>query len=194
MKSNAHRQGTVLIATLTLAAVALSTPGTTARAAELAGATLPDTLSVGDKTLKLNGLGLRKKAIFKVYVGGLYLESPAKDAGAILASDQAKAIRLHFLRDLTKAQLVEAFQEGFEANAKDKAGQKAAFDKMLVLIPDVKEDETLTFTYLPGKGTTLHVGDKELGVFEGKGFADAVFSIWLGPKPPSEDLKKDMLG
>jgi hypothetical protein len=28
------------------------------RAGELAGATLPDTLSAGDKTLKLNGLGL----------------------------------------------------------------------------------------------------------------------------------------
>lgn len=165
-----------------------------ALARELEGATLADTVKAGEKTLKLNGLGLRKKAMFKVYVGGLYLESPSKDANAILASDQAKAIRLYFLRDLTKAQLVEAFQEGFEANAKDKAAQKAAFDKMLALIPDVKTGSTLTFTYLPGKGTTLQVADKDLGVFEGKGFADAVFSIWLGSKPPSADLKKGMLG
>jgi hypothetical protein len=174
--------------------LAASTHHTTAAAAQLEGATLPDTLKAGDKTLKLNGLGLRKKAIFKVYVGGLYLESPSNDAGAILASDQAKAIRLHFLRDLKKGQLVEAFQEGFEANAKDKAAQKAAFDRMLALVPDVKEGSTVTFTYVPGKGTTLQVADKELGVFEGKGFADAVFSIWLGPKPPSEDLRKGMLG
>jgi chalcone isomerase-like protein len=173
---------------------AVSPLGTAALAGELAGITLPDTLKTGEKTLKLNGLGLRKKSIFKVYVGGLYLESPSKDAGAILASDQAKAIRMHFLRDLTKAQLVEAFQEGFEANAKDKAAQKAAFDKMLALVPDVKEGSTMTFAYLPGKGTTLSAGTKELGVFEGKGFADAVFSIWLGPKPPSDDLKKGMLG
>ena len=145
-------------------------------------------------TLKLNGLGLRKKSMFKVYVGGLYLESPSKDAGAILAADQAKAIRMHFLRDLTKAQLVEALQAGFEVNAKDKIGQKDAFDKMLTLIPDVKEGDTLTFTYLPGKGTTLQVGNKELGAFAGKGFSDAIFSIFLGPKPPSEDLKKGMLG
>jgi hypothetical protein len=41
---------------------------------------------------------------------------------------------------------------------------------------------------------TLSAGDKTLGAFEGKGFADAVFSIWLGAKPPSEDLKKGMLG
>jgi hypothetical protein len=177
-----------------LVVLAILPLGTAALAGELAGITLPDTLKAGEKTLKLNGLGLRKKAMFKVYVGGLYLESPSKDAGAILASDQAKAIRMHFLRDLTKAQLVEAFQEGFEANAKDKAGQKAAFDKMLALVPDVKEGTTMTFAYLPGRGTTLSAGSKELGVFEGRGFADAVFAIWLGPKPPSEDLKTGMLG
>jgi hypothetical protein len=177
-----------------LAILAASAHYTAAAAAQLEGATLADTLKAGDKTLKLNGLGLRKKAVFKVYVGGLYLESPSKDAAVILASDQAKAIRLHFLRDLKKGQLVEAFQEGFDANAKDKATQKAAFDKMLALVPDVKEGSTMTFTYVPGKGTTLQVADKDLGVFEGKGFADAVFSIWLGPKPPSEDLRKGMLG
>ena len=177
-----------------LVVLAASMLHTVAQARELEGASMADTIKAGDKTLKLNGLGLRKKAVFKVYVGGLYLESPSKDAGAILASDQAKAIRMHFLRDLSKGQLVEAFQEGFDANAKDKAAQKAAFDKMLALVPDVKAGSTLTFTYLPGKGTTLQVADKELGVFEGKGFADAVFSIWLGPKPPSEDLRKGMLG
>jgi hypothetical protein len=183
-----------LICAALLITWAASTPDTAVLAAELGGVTLADTLKAGDKTLKLNGLGLRKKSVFKVYVGGLYLESPSKDAAAVLASDQAKAIQLHFLRDLTKVQLVEAFQEGFDANAKDKAAQKAAFDKMLALVPDVKENSTLTFAYVPGKGTTLQVGTKELGVFEGKGFGDAVFSIWLGSKPPSEDLKKGMLG
>src|SRR5262245_37768544 len=186
--------GGVLSLTPALFASALLLLSLPARAAELAGATLPDTLTAGEKTLKLNGLGLRKKAVFKVYVGGLYLESPSKDAGAILTADRAKAIRMHFLRDLTKAQLVEAFQEGFDANAKEATAQKTSFDRMLALVPDVKEGSTLTFTYVPGKGTTLSAGSKELGVFEGKGFADAVFAIWLGPKPPSEDLKKGLLG
>ncbi len=187
-----------VVGILSLAAVlvgsVVSALGPAALAGELAGVTLPDTLKAGEKTLKLNGLGLRKKAVFEVYVGGLYLESPSKDAAAILTADRAKAIRMHFLRDLTKAQLVEAFQEGFEANVKDRAPQKAAFDRMLALVPDVKIGSTLTFTYLPGKGTTLSAGSNELGVFEGKGFADAVFAIWLGPKPPTEDLKKGLLG
>ena len=130
-----------------LATLMSSTLVPAAVAGELAGATLPDTLKAGEKTLKLNGLGLRKKAIFKVYVGGLYLESPSKSAEAILASDQAKAIRMHFLRNLTRAQLVEAFQEGFEENAQAKAALKAEFDRMLALVPDVKENGTMTFTY-----------------------------------------------
>ncbi len=74
------RKTLIRIGVLAVVLVALDVPG---RAAELAGATLPDTVSAGDKTLKLNGMGLRKKAMFKVYVGGLYLESPSKDAGAI---------------------------------------------------------------------------------------------------------------
>ena len=88
---------------LSLAAFALSGLFLAARPAlarDLAGVSLPDTLSAGDKTLKLNGLGLRKKAIFKVYVGGLYLEAPSKDAAAIVAADAPKAVRMHFLRDL----------------------------------------------------------------------------------------------
>ena len=190
----AQRQNLIAAALIGALILAMSMVGTAARAADLAGVKVPDTLSAGDKVIKLNGLGLRKKAMFKVYVGALYLVSPSKDAGAILAADRAKAIRMQFLRGLTKKQLVEAFKEGFEANAPDKAGQKAAFNKMLALVPDVKEGDTLTFTYVPGKGTTLQIGSKELGVFAGKGFADAVFSIWLGPKPPSDDLKKGMLG
>ena len=74
-----------------VAMLAASTHHTAAVAVQLEGATLADTLKAGDKTLKLNGLDVRKKAVFKVYVGGLYLESPSKDAGVILASDQAKA-------------------------------------------------------------------------------------------------------
>jgi hypothetical protein len=180
---------------LAAAALAAAVPSRPAFARELAGVNMPETLSVGDKTLKLNGLGLRKKAIFKVYVGGLYLEAPSKDAAAILAADQAKAVRMSFLRDVSKTQLKDAFAEGFEANAKEKAAaQKAAIDKLYALIPDMKETQILSFAYVPGKGTVVSQDAKELGVIEGKEFAEALFALWLGPKPPSEDLKKGMLG
>jgi len=177
------------------AAAFVAASGRPAAARELAGVNMPETLSVGDKTLRLNGLGLRKKVVFKVYVGGLYLETPSKDAAAILASDQAKAVRMTFLRDVSKSQLKDAFVEGFENNAKEKAAaQRAAIEKLYSLLPDVKETQTMSFSYLPGKGTTISLGENALGLIEGREFAEALFALWLGPKPPSEDLKKGMLG
>ncbi len=187
------KRSTLLV--LAAAALAAAIPSRPAAAKDLAGVTMPETMSVGDKTLKLNGLGLRKKVMFKVYVGGLYLETPSKDAAAILASDQAKVVRLTFMRDVAKAKMKDAFEEGFEANAKEKAAaQKAAIEKLYSLIPDMKDGQSLSFSYLPGKGTTIALGEKALGVIEGREFAEALFALWLGPKPPSEDLKNGMLG
>jgi hypothetical protein len=166
-----------------------------AQAGELAGVKLPDTMSVGGKTLKINGLGLRKKAVFKVYVGALYLETASKDAKAILAADAPRAMTMHFLRGIEKAKLVEAYQEGFEGNAKEKAAaQKANVEKFLALVTDVKEGSEMTVAYAPGAGTTVFRDGKEAGKIEGKEFAEVVFALWLGPKPPSADLQKGLLG
>lgn len=176
--------------------VALSAP---ALGKTVEGVNMPDTLPAGDKTLTLNGAGMRiKKVAFvkaKVYVGGLYLEAPSKDGGAVLAADTARAVRLQFVRDVGKDKMIEAFREGFDQNAKDKAtAQKANVDKLLALTPDTKEGDVWLFTYVPGKGTTLSFAGKDAGVIEGKDFADVLFSLWLGPKPPTEELKKAMLG
>ncbi|MBK9374512.1 MAG: chalcone isomerase family protein [Holophagales bacterium] len=166
-----------------------------AAAKELAGATMPDSVTVAGKTLKLNGMGLRKKAMFKVYVGGLYLEAPASNASAILASDAPKALKMHFLRSVDREKLVETFQEGFTANSPQKApAQKAGIDKLLATVTDVKDGSVTTYTYAPGTGTVVNRDGKDVATIEGKEFAEVLFSLWLGPKPPSEDLQKGLLG
>jgi len=166
-----------------------------AMAGELGGVKMPDTLSVGGKTLKLNGMGLRKKIGFKVYVGGLYLEAPSKDASAILGGDAAKAVTMQFVRDVGKDKLIDAFKEGFENNAKDKvAAQKANIDKFLTFVVDMKDGDAVTYAYDPAKGVSVIRGGKEVGSIAGKDFAPAMFSLWLGPKPPSEDFKTGLLG
>ncbi|HYN44239.1 MAG TPA: chalcone isomerase family protein, partial [Thermoanaerobaculia bacterium] len=157
--------------------------------------TMPDTMTVAGKTLKLSGMGLRKKAVFKVYVGGLYLEAQSSDAKAILAADGPKAMTMHFLRSIEKDKLVEAYKEGFEANAPQKAAaQKAGIEKFYSTVTDVKEGSVTTYTYAPGTGTAVNRDGKDVATIEGKEFAEVLFSLWLGPKPPSEDLQKGLLG
>lgn len=169
--------------------------GLTVQAGELAGVVMPEKVKAGDATLVLNGMGLRKKAIFKVYVGALYLTQKSSDPAAIIAADAPRRMVMHFLRDVGKDRLVEAWKEGFAANAPQAEAQLAKeLERFLALWRDVKEGEDVTMTYIPGHGTTVAFGGTEAGTIEGKAFADALLSVWLGPKPPSEDLKKGLLG
>ena len=163
-------------------------------AAEVAGVKMPDTVTAEGKTLKLNGAGLRKKVVFKVYVAGLYLETPSKDAAAIVSSDQIKSMRLSILRSLKGKQITEAIEEGFEKNSKAQLGAlRARLDKFNAMFPDVVEGDQIGMTYVPGKGTIVTAKGVEKGVIEGKDFADELFSVWLGPNPVQEDLKKALL-
>ena len=83
-------------------------------AASLAGVNLPDTATVGGKSLVLNGLGVRSEFMVKVYVGGLYLEQKSTDADAIIKTDAPKRIVMHFLHDASKKQMTDAFSESFK--------------------------------------------------------------------------------
>lgn len=180
---------------LTLAVTLGLVFGSAVPAAELAGVKLPDTDTIEGKTLKLNGLGLRKKAIFKVYVAGLYLENPSKDAAAILASSEAKSMRLHILRGMKGKQISDAIAEGFERNSKSELPKlKPRLDKLAAMIPDVEEGDQIVMTWLPDKGTKVTVRGTDRGMIEGRDFADALLAVWLGPAPVQEDLKKALLG
>ena len=156
---------------------------------------MPETVTVEGKTLKLNGTGLRKKMVFKVYVAGLYLETTSSSPQAIIGSDQVRQMRLHILRNLKASQVTEAIEEGFEKNSKAQMGAlRDRLKRFSGLFSDVAEGDAIVMTYVPGKGVTVSIKGADKGTVEGKDFADALFNVWLGPDPVQEDLKKSLLG
>lgn len=165
------------------------------QAATLAGVTMPDAVKVGDTQLVLNGLGLRKKFVVKVYVAGLYLEQKTSDANAIMKTDGPKRIVMHFLHAASKDQMADAFDESFKNNAPDASKtMKADIDRLLAALQPVKEGDQMIFTYVPGKGTTLAINGTDKLTIAAPAFSPVLLSVWLGPKPPNGDLKKGMLG
>ena len=166
-----------------------------ASAVEVAGVKVADTSVAEGKTLKLNGAGLRTRLMFKVYVAGLYLETPSKDAAGVVAADQVKRIELSILRSLKGSQVSEAIEEGFEKNSKSQMpALRARLADLEKMIPDVAKGDVIALTYAPGKGTVVAVRGAENGVIPGKDFGDALFSVWLGANPVQEDLKTKLLG
>jgi hypothetical protein len=165
------------------------------QAASLAGVTLPDTQQLGGKTLVLNGLGLRTKYMVKVYVAGLYVEQKSSDANAIIKADAPKRIVLQFVHGASKSQMTDAFTESFNDNTPDAMKtMKPDIDKLLSAIDAVKVGDQMIFTYAPGTGTTFAMNGQDKVTIPGPAFGQVMFSVWLGPKPPTADCKKGLLG
>lgn len=168
---------------------------TFSHAGTLNGVTLPDTVQAGSTTLVLNGLGLRTKYMVKVYVAGLYLPQKSTDATAILRPDIPKRIVMHFVRNVSKSQLTDGFSESFEGNTPDLAkALKPDIDRLFSVLDSVKDGDELVFTYLPATGTSVAIGGAEKLTIAAPKFAEMLFSVWLGPKPPNAALKKGILG
>ncbi len=161
----------------------------------LKGVTMPAALQFEGKKLALNGLGLRTKVVFKVYVAGLYLEKTSVDGAEIAASEQVKRIDLVFLRGVDGPDVAKAIADGFNNNAGDALpALKERIEKFGRLIPDVRKGDKLTFVYRPGVGVEVQAGGKTLGSIEGKDFGDALMRVWLGPNPSDKALKAGLLG
>jgi hypothetical protein len=158
------------------------------------GVTAPPTIEVGGKQLHLMGMGLRKKMWFKVYLASLYAEERIEDGDKFIASDQIKRVQMHMLRDLERGKIIEAVQEGFQKNSGPNLPKlKDRLDRFIKAIPDLKAGQQIVITYYPERGTVIKAGTGEEITIEGKDFADALFSVWLGKHPVDDELKTEML-
>jgi hypothetical protein len=161
---------------------------------EVWGVSMPEVVRGDNKELRLNGMGLRKeKALFKVYVVALYLEHPTTDAQAAITTDEEKRIVISMLRDLSREQFVQAVDAAIMRNSSaDMPILRARLDLLENALPAPRRGNVLSFTYLPGVGTLMRGQGQELTI-PGKDFADALLSVWLGPKPIGVALKRQLL-
>lgn len=168
-------------------------------ALEVAGLRIPDTVKLGGADLVLNGAGIRTRAIFKVYVGALYLGEKKTVAADALAAKGAKRVALHLLRDLTAEQvggaldnlsdnMTDAEREGFKT-------QMADLKATMEAVGAAKEKSIITLDYLPEAGLRIALDGTQKGKsIAGEEFYRALLKLWLGDKPVDRSLKSGMLG
>jgi hypothetical protein len=161
-------------------------------AGTLAGIILPDSLDIDGQNMVLNGMALRKKVIFKVYVAGLYLPAKEKNSEMILAADQTRCTVMHFMRSVDAGKITEAWFDGLKANTPNHSPElKMQFDTLATLMEDLKNNDKLVFTYRPGKGTEVKVKGKVKGTLGDKALPTLFFPAGSARNPDQEkDLKK----
>jgi hypothetical protein len=156
---------------------------------------MPEAVSAAGRELRLNGMGVfKEKTFFKVYVVGLYLEKPTADERSAITTDEAKRIVLVILRDVSRDMFVQAVETAIMRNSGlAMPVLRARLDLLEEALPALKKGNVLDFTYLPGTGTLMR-GQGQAMTIQGKDFADALFSAWLGSKPVNASLKRKLLG
>ena len=165
-------------------------------ALDVAGVNVAPTVTVQQKTLLLNGAGVRKKFLtVKIYVGSLYTERKVTTPAQLLADPGEKLIRMSFVyKKVEKAAIVDAFAEGLANNAPGVSNSPEAKAFLSSFKDDFVAGDTVDILVsIDGTVTASHNG-KSLGTVRSPAFAKGVLLIWFGEKPADGGLKKGMLG
>ncbi len=175
---------------LLLAALVMTVP-------HVVQAATPASIEVDGGTLVLNGSGSRTKYLMQMYMGGLYLQKPSRDAAGIIAADAPMAIRLEITSAfVTQEKLVESLREGFHnatgGNVAPIAQEIEQFRQCFA--QPITKGDVFELVYLPARGVTVVKNGKPVGVVQGLPFKQAMFGIWLCGRPADESLRVAMLG
>ena len=159
-----------------------------------------DQVEAEGKQLVLNGAGLRRKFIFKVYAMALYLPAKAATAASAIDASGPKRIVIGMLRDVDAKTFSDALREGIEANNSE-AEVKAIeprleqLEAVMQKVGTAKEGMRIRLDWVPGAGTQVSIdGAPADAPIAGEDFYRALLRIWLGPHAVQDDLKQALLG
>ena len=202
LKRAAHQMGAVaiwaaLVGVLSLAAG--SSIASDAQAATLEGQRFEDTMVLSDRTLRLNGLGLRGVAWIKAFVAGLYLAAPSKDSAQVLAMQGPKRIRLKIMLNAPSHELTKSLVGRIEDHEPDavriKLGDRLSrLGTQIDSLGDLHPGDVVDLDFIPDKGVSLRLNDKIIGVpVAGEDLYRSVLKIFVGDHPVDRRMKEGLL-
>ncbi len=154
---------------------------------------------VADVSLTLNGRGVREVSAFNVdvYKAALYLKTMSSDEREILLSDSPKKLSMVYLRGIDGEDIREAWDQSLSDNCVPPLQRCEQLDGMrktfLALLDDVRAGERWDFEF-SSDGVRILKGGSEIARLADVDFSRLLLATWIGTKPPTEDLKRSLLG
>ena len=155
--------------------------------------------TIGERSVKLSltGSAVRSKHFLKIYAIDSYIEEGAKIRSAedMIASDQAKQLRIMMLKTVDGPTMAEAFTEIFRANYPEPAFADE-LDKVLKILESetAKKGDTIWFSHVPKAGFHCKTSNDKTYLIRNVEFSKAVWGNYFGKHNAGETVKKELLG
>ena len=166
-------------------------------AIEVERVSLPDAVQMESRSLKLNGVGVRTKFFFDIYVAALYLEQRSSSADEIINSKTSKRLTMNFLYDeVSKEKLTDGWEVGFKKNQPEEKMLvlRERLDRFNTFFETVHKGGRVGFDFISNGSTYVRINGSKVGIISGTDFQQALLAVWLGKKPADSGLKKSLLG
>lgn len=162
------------------------------------GVTFEEQIEHAGKSLLLNGTGVREVSLLitsiDVYVAGLYATKKSSDPIAVMSDPGLRVVKMRFLRDVSKKDILKAWKKGLDNNCKNNCEAiHAAASTMNEKLPDLKEGDWMVYSF-EKNFVELKLNGKELGTIRADYADHEILACWLGENPPNESLKQGLLG
>lgn len=192
MKASGTGAAIALVAALAMFAVP-------ARAAEVAGVELDDSIELGGALLQLNGAGERTLYVVRTYVAALYVARPSSQAQALLGQPGPRRLSLTMLAALSTDWVVERIVAAMRANMGEEAfallqPRLARLLEPLVALERLQKGDRVDVDAIGGS-IRVSVGGRALAAeAPGGDLFDALLRAFIGERPLDAALGRALLG
>ncbi len=182
-----------------LTAALLTLPGGAA-ALDVGGVKVPDTLTIYNNALVLNGAGLYAGAKNQRYVMQVYAKQKFTSLDGFIAAPGPKRLVLHALRDVDTLRIMTALNRSVEDTA-DKNNMSQLFPGLSSIgntfkaTPVLRPGSVMSMDWVPVFGMTIYIDGRLQGepMRQADLFRGAA-GVWLGETPVDAKLKDALLG
>ena len=194
-----------MIKRIFLSLITLAIVYSISQAKEIAGVIMPDSFTLGQEKLVLNGAGLREKYAIgvDVYVCGLYLKNRTANAVQIINSDESMVIRLHLVRSVNAREFSENTMAGFRESTNNLGIDIRSIDSEIrqflqVFSGSISNNDIFDITYSRSGGVRVYKNNSRTPrvTIKNMTLKRALFGIWLTPRSEGKMnvLRRGMLG
>jgi hypothetical protein len=164
---------------------------------------ISDSITFKNKSLKSQGAGVRSKFFIDLYVASFFSEKiinskrlSSTESYEVVNSRSLKAIRLNIVSDLISSEkMLDSINTGFKIATDDNKAIAVYITEFTSIFDQpIEKKDQFTFISEPGVGVHILKNNQRITTINNDDFRQVLLSIWLGPNPIDDDLKRDMLG